>query len=206
LYRYPGVACDVPAIFYSFSFAPNPKWTSFYPPGPEIYNYVQDVCDRFNLTDKIGLNTDIRKCRWLKDEEVWEVQVAHMKPGMGDLSSKERARLVREQGEDSVWTSTEMIRCKILISGVGGLVEPRAAPDDVPGFDKFKGTVFHSARWDYNVDFKDKEVVVLGTGCSSAQLVPRLVREPFNAKSVTQVMRSPPWVVAKAIPPGKLYA
>jgi cation diffusion facilitator CzcD-associated flavoprotein CzcO len=155
------------------------------------------------LIDKIELNTDVRVCRWLKDEEQWEVQLAHMKPGMGDLSSKERARLVREEGEDSVWVSTEVIRCKILISGVGGIVEPKAAPENVPGFDKYKGICFHSARWDYNVDFKDKDVVVLGTGCSSAQLVPRLVKEPFNARSVTQLMRSPPWVVAKLDPPGK---
>lgn len=200
--RYPGVACDVPAIFYSYSFAPNPKWTTFYPPGPEIYNYIQDICDDYGLTDKIELNTDVRVCTWLPDEEVWEVQLAHMKTGMGDLSSKERARRVREDGEDSVWTSTEIVRCKILISGVGGLVEPRNAPEDIPGFKEYEGTCFHSARWDFNVDFKDKNVVVLGSGCSAAQLVPRLTKEPYNAKSVTQVMRSPPWVVPKTIPPG----
>ena len=27
---YPGCACDVPAILYSFSFAPNPNWSRFY--------------------------------------------------------------------------------------------------------------------------------------------------------------------------------
>ena len=50
--RYPGVACDIPAVFYSFSFAPNPNWTIFYPPGPEIYNYLQDVCDKSGITDR----------------------------------------------------------------------------------------------------------------------------------------------------------
>ncbi|KIW06959.1 uncharacterized protein PV09_02618 [Verruconis gallopava] len=200
--RYPGVACDVPAVFYSYSFAPNPKWTSMYPPGPEIYNYLQDICDEYNLTDKIELNTDVRVCKWLPQEECWEVQLAHMKPGMGDLSSKERARRVREEGEDSVWVSTETIRCKILISGVGGIVEPKGAPSNIKGFEKFKGVCFHSARWDDSVDFQGKDVVVLGTGCSSAQLVPRLTKAPFNAKSVTQIMRSPPWVVSKLPPPG----
>lgn len=41
---------------------------------------------------------------------------------------------------------------------------------------------------------------MVGTGCSAAQFVPRLTKE-YNAKSVTQLMRSPPWVVPRAQPP-----
>ena len=33
---YPGLSCDVPARFYSYSFAPNPGWSSRFAPGPEI--------------------------------------------------------------------------------------------------------------------------------------------------------------------------
>lgn len=47
-----------------------------------------------------------------------------------------------------------------------------------------------------------QNVLVIGTGCSAAQFVPHLIKKPFNAKSVTQLMRSPPWVVPKIIPPG----
>lgn len=81
-------------------------------------------------------------------------------------------------------------------------MEPNAWPSSIPGRDTFQGPVFHSARWDHSVDFNNKNVVVVGTGCSAAQFVPRLTKEPYNAKSVTQVMRSPPWVVAKDDPPG----
>jgi cation diffusion facilitator CzcD-associated flavoprotein CzcO len=45
-------------------------------------------------------------------------------------------------------------------------------------------------------------VVVIGTGCSAAQFVPYLTKSPFNAKSVTQLMRTPPWVVPKTSTPG----
>ena len=130
------------------------------------------------------------------------MQLAHMRPGMGDISSKARAKKIQEEGEESVYVSTEIIRCKILISGVGGIVEPKATPDGVKGFENFKGKCFHSARWDTSVDFDNKNVVVVGTGCSSQQLVPRLLQEPYNAKSVTQIMRSPPWVLPKPPPPG----
>jgi cation diffusion facilitator CzcD-associated flavoprotein CzcO len=80
-------------------------------------------------------------------------------------------------------------------------VEPKSFPD-IEGADKFKGETFHSARWDYNVDFNNKDVVVIGTGCSAAQFVPYLTEAPFNAKSVTQLMRTPPWVVPKTPTPG----
>jgi hypothetical protein len=120
--RYPGVACDVPAVFYSFSFSPNPKWTSFYPPGHEIYDYLQDVCDKFGLTEKIELDTEVLGCRWLPTEDLWEVKLQHLVKGTGDLSTKDRERRVQELGDFSVYSSQETVRCKVLISGVGALV------------------------------------------------------------------------------------
>ena len=39
--RYPGCACDVPSHLYSFSFAPNPEWTSTFSPQPEIWDYLR---------------------------------------------------------------------------------------------------------------------------------------------------------------------
>jgi cation diffusion facilitator CzcD-associated flavoprotein CzcO len=138
----------------------------------------------------------------LEDEELWEVTIKHLLPGMGDLGQKDRAKMLQEHGESSVYSCTEKIRTKVVVSCVGGLVEPKGWPEDIPGIKDFKGAMFHSARWDHTVDFNDKDVVVVGTGCSAAQFVPRLTTSPFNAKSVTQLMRSPPWVVNALRPPG----
>lgn len=121
---------------------------------------------------------------------------------MGDLSSKDRAKIVKEKGKTAVYGEAEVVRAKIVISCVGALVEPKGWPDEVPGLDNFQGRVMHSARWDDSVNLNDKNVVVVGTGCSSAQLVPRLCKAPYNARSVTNLMRSPPWVVPADAPPG----
>jgi cation diffusion facilitator CzcD-associated flavoprotein CzcO len=185
-----------PAIFYSFSFCPNPKWTTFHPEGSEIVKYLQDVCEKYKIVDKIQLNTDVRQVRWLESEQVWELTLQHLVVGAGDLSEHQRAQKVRELGPDSVYASQEVIRAKVVASAVGGLVEPKLWPESIPGKDKFQGEIFHSARWRYDVDLKDKDVIVVGTGCSSAQFVPRLTKE-YGAKSVTQLMRSPPWVVPR---------
>jgi cation diffusion facilitator CzcD-associated flavoprotein CzcO len=191
-----------PAVFYSFSFAPNPRWTTFYPPGSEIYAYLEEVCNKYGITDKIQLDTDVTECRWLEEEELWEVTIKHLLPGIGDLSQKDRTKLLQEHGESRAYSCTEKIRTKVVLSCVGGLVDPKGWPEDIPGIKDFKGAMFHSARWDHSVDFNNKDVIVVGTGCSSTQLVPHLITSPFNAKSVTQLMRSPPWVVNPRTPPG----
>ena len=53
--RYPGVACDVPAILYQFSFAPNHEWSHFYARGNEIHDYTKSLVDQFGLRDALRL-------------------------------------------------------------------------------------------------------------------------------------------------------
>jgi cation diffusion facilitator CzcD-associated flavoprotein CzcO len=189
-----------PAPFYSFSFCPNPNWTSLNPEGPEIVKYLQGVCDQYQIVDKIQLNTEVKDCRWLESEQVWELTMIHLIPATGDLSEYDKAQKIKNHGTESVYVHQEVVRAQIVVSAVGGLVEPKSWPESIPGKDKFSGTIFHSARWRHDVDFKDKNVVVVGTGCSAAQLVPELTKK-YGAKSVTQLMRSPPWVVPRPVPP-----
>ncbi len=46
---YPGCRCDVPSHLYSFSFAPNPNWSSTFSPQPEILDYLRGVAARFGV-------------------------------------------------------------------------------------------------------------------------------------------------------------
>ena len=163
---------------------------------------MQSVCEKYQITDKIQCNTDVAELRWLEEDEEWQATLLHMVPGTGDLSGRDRKKLMAEKGREAVYIKEEIVRAKIVCSCAGGFVEPNAWPDDIPGRDHFEGNIFHSARWRCDVDLQDKDVVVVGTGCSAAQFVPRLTKEPYNAKSVTQIMRTPPWVVPRAIPPG----
>ena len=94
------------------------------------------------------------------------MKLQHLVSGVGDLSEHDRAQKIKDHGSRSVYAYQETVRSKILISSVGGLVEPKLWPESIPGNEKFEGQIFHSARWKYDVDLKDKEVVVVGTGCS----------------------------------------
>lgn len=148
------------------------------------------------------MNTDVTEIRWLEDEGLWEVLLTHMASGAGDLSSKERQQRIRDHGRESVYVSQEVVKAKVVVSAAGGLVEPNAFPSSIPGREEFQGEIFHSARWKHEVDLNGKDIVVIGTGCSAAQFMSALTEHPYNVKSITQVMRSPPWVIPKLPPPG----
>ncbi|EXJ86083.1 hypothetical protein A1O1_06452 [Capronia coronata CBS 617.96] len=197
--QYPGIACDVPAILYSYSFAQNPNWTTLFPSGKEIVQYLYDVCEKFEILDKIQYDTSVKSVRWLDDEEEWEVTLEHLAPGVGDLSTSERLARENEAGVESTVLRTETVRAKVVVSAVGGLVEPKP-PLQVPGIETFEGEIVHTARWKPVLDLHDKEVIVIGTGCSGGQVVPQLIKPEYGAKHVTQLMRSPPWAV-EPLPP-----
>lgn len=62
--HYPGVACDVPSHLYSYSFAPNPDWSRWYAPGPEIWDYVRKCAIDFGVYDQITFDTTIASAVW----------------------------------------------------------------------------------------------------------------------------------------------
>lgn len=164
------------------------------PSGSEIVRYLYDVCAKFQILDKIQLDTSVKSVRWLDAAEEWEVLLEHLAPGVGDMSSKERQAIEKEKGPGSTVLRTEIVRAKIVVSAAGGLVEPKP-PLDIPGIDTFEGEIVHTARWNPELNLKGKDVVVIGTGCSGGQVVPNLVKPEYGVKHVTQLLRSPPWVV-----------
>ena len=59
---YPGIACDVPSHFYSYSFALNPEWSHRFAPGPEIRAYFEDVAHRYGVDAMIRYGKEIVRC------------------------------------------------------------------------------------------------------------------------------------------------
>ncbi|KAJ9291052.1 hypothetical protein DTO021C3_1268 [Paecilomyces variotii] len=163
---YPGCACDVPSALYSFSFALNPNWTKLMPSNKEIKEYHDGVVKQYGLREKMVFHTEVRKCVWRDDANCWLLFLIDLETG--NLYTHE---------------------CQILFAATGQLIEPR--PCDFPGASTFKGTIFHSARWDHSVNLEGKNVVVVGNGCTATQIVPSIVKK---TKSLTQIVRSKHWV------------
>lgn len=73
LHSYPGLACDVWAHSYTFSYAPNPDWSASFVGQPEIQAYLARCATQFGLDDHLRLNTPVSSLRCLAGG-TWRVQ------------------------------------------------------------------------------------------------------------------------------------
>jgi len=87
-------------------------------------------------------------------------------------------------------TSTGELTAQVLIAGTGPLSEPSIP--SLPGLEQFRGTVFHSARWNHQHDLRGQRVAVIGTGASAIQFVPRIQPE---VEQLVVFQRTPAWVM-----------
>jgi cation diffusion facilitator CzcD-associated flavoprotein CzcO len=160
---YPGACCDVPSQLYSYSFARNPEWSSSYSPQPEIQAYLQRVAREYGVTERTLLDTELERAVWDEDAQVWRCR-----------------------------TSSGEITARTLITGTGGLHEPRLPA--IEGIDTFTGALFHSSRWDHSADLVGKRVAVIGTGASAIQIVPEVQQV---AAHLDVYQRTAPWVIPR---------
>ena len=161
--RYPGARCDVESLVYCYSFSPiidaEWTWTERYAAQPEIVRYVNFVCDRLDLRKDIRFNSRLAKASFDKATGLWS--------------------FITEKGDT--------YRARHFVSSAG----PISAPiwPDIPDRDKFKGEIYHTAKWpQQEPDFKGKRVGVIGTGSSGTQLIPIVAEQ---AKHLTVFVRTP---------------
>ncbi|HVU06049.1 MAG TPA: NAD(P)/FAD-dependent oxidoreductase [Polyangiaceae bacterium] len=91
-----------------------------------------------------------------------------------------------------VETNRGTFTADVLVSGHGGLSAP--STPDVPGIERFRGAVFHSAAWNHEHSLAGERVAVIGTGASAIQIVPNI--QPV-VKELIVFQRTAPWVVPR---------
>jgi cyclohexanone monooxygenase len=161
--RYPGARCDVPSLFYSYSWSPELRrewrWTNRYAGQAEILRYAQFAADRLDLRKLIQFDTRVAGATFDEKTGRWIVET--------DRGSRLRARFV--------------------IMATGGLSVPNTP--DIPGVADFKGEIFHTARWPQEpVSFDGKRVGIIGTGSSGIQAIPAIAE---TAKQLVVFQRTP---------------
>ena len=71
---YPGIACDVPAHLYTYTFAPNPEWSHAFAPGPEILTYFESVATRYGIDGLIRYSNEVRRLE--HDGNRWRIETS----------------------------------------------------------------------------------------------------------------------------------
>lgn len=157
--QYPGLSCDVPSRWYSFSFALNPDWTHRFSYGPEIQAYMEKTANDFGVVDIVRFNTAVTDLTY--EGPQW--------------------RLTTDAGE--------VVHYDIVISATGILHKP--AFPDIEGLDSFAGDKFHTAQWRHDVPLEGKQVGIIGTGSTAAQIIGAITHK-VGTMNVFQ--RTPQWM------------
>ncbi|MCC2656804.1 MAG: monooxygenase [Panacagrimonas sp.] len=162
--QYPGAACDIVSNLYSYSFAQNPDWSRSFSGSGEILGYIRQLVKRFDLERLIRFGQNVTGMVFDEPAGIWNVNTAD--------GQTHRARAV--------------VMCQGPLSN--------SSWPKIPGLETYRGHKIHSARWDHGYDFRGKKVAVVGTGASSIQIVPELVKQ---AAQVKVFQRTPGWVMPR---------
>ena len=143
---YPGVACDIPSLLYSFSFVKNPSWSRAYPSGTEICEHIEAMTDQHGLRPLIRFNTEVTGLSFDEKTGVWTVKT----------------------------NGRKRFRARTVVLAAGPLADHKFP--EIRGIDSYEGHKIHSASWDHDYDFTGKRVAVIGTGATAVQIIPELVK------------------------------
>ncbi|TBU38967.1 FAD/NAD(P)-binding domain-containing protein [Dichomitus squalens] len=176
--KYPGIACDVPAHCYQFSFEDKRDWTSFYPPGHEIREHLEDVVNKYKLMRYIRLNHEVVRAQYDEPTGKWHVRVRRTDQATGAQEE------IKDVGD-------------VLITAFGAIT--RWNMPDIPGLADFKGELHHTAgytpsgkTWEDDLErWKDKRVGVIGSGSTAIQVVSALAP---HVKELSNYVRGQTWL------------
>jgi cation diffusion facilitator CzcD-associated flavoprotein CzcO len=145
---YPGVRTQTPRDLYCFSDFPMPATYPEWPSGAEVYAYLCDYAEHFDIARLIRFNTNVLEATRL--DGGW------------------RVRLADQLGERTE-TFDELVVC------TGQFSRPKTL--DLPGAESFGGSIMHSSAFVDDKLVKDKDVVVLGYSKSATDVAMQALSE-----------------------------
>ncbi|UPL03045.1 hypothetical protein LCI18_013979 [Fusarium solani-melongenae] len=162
---YPGCACDVPSHNYTYSFEPKADFSGVLASFDEIRDYLETFAGKYDLLRHIRTSHQVLETSWDPLKGQWMVSSTNLRS--------------RETVHD--W-------CHLLVHATGYLNKPMWPK--APGIETFRGPKLHSAQWDDNVSLEGKNVLLVGSGASSAQILPAI--QPI-VNTVKVFVRTPRW-------------
>ncbi|QFU77409.1 NAD(P)/FAD-dependent oxidoreductase [Halioglobus maricola] len=160
---YPGVACDVPAHMYTYSFRGNPEWSNRFARGNEIQTYFRQVAEEFGVAGQIRFGEALERSHYVDGK--WQLHTS--------------------KGND--------FSVDFVVAATGILHHP--VYPDIKGLDSFQGDMWHTARWNHDVDLAGKRVGIIGTGSTACQVIGDIAEQ---CGDLTIFQRTPQWIVKVA--------
>ena len=168
-HKFPGIRSDSDLFTFGYKWKP---WSG--PPiatAGEILKYLDEVLDEQDIRKHIRFRHIVSAATWSSEENLWTLEVRR-----GDT------------GE------TRRFTCNFLWMCQGYYRHSEGYTPDWPGMDRFEGPIVHPQTWPEDLDYKNKKVVVIGSGATAATIIPAMAKDCAH---VTMLQRSPTYFLAK---------
>jgi cation diffusion facilitator CzcD-associated flavoprotein CzcO len=138
--------------------------------GPAILEYVRETASEYGVDGRIRFNHRVVRTEWSSEESLWTVEA------------------LRTDTEETV-----RFTCRFLFMCSGYYRYDEGYTPQFEGRERFRGPIIHPQRWDEELDYTGKRVVVIGSGATAVTLVPAMAE---RAGHVTMLQRSPSYIVS----------
>lgn len=168
LFRYPGIRSDSDMHTLGYNFKP---WIDdkAIAEGPAILKYIHEAASENHIENNIRYQHRVCSANWNSEQQQWNLEV--------DCA-----------GETKRYNSTFILMC----AGYYSYTDPHDA--QLPGLENFQGTVAHPQFWPEDLDYSNKQVVVIGSGATAMTMVPAMADETAH---ITMLQRSPTYIVSR---------
>ena len=170
LFRYPGIRSDSDMHTLGYRFKP---WTAdkSIADGPRILDYLRETITENSIDKKIRYNQQVTKAQWSSEDSRWSLTVT-----------------------DKVSDEVKTFTCGYLFMCSGYYSYKQGFTPEFAGVEKFQGKVVHPQQWPQDLDYKNKRVVVIGSGATAMTLVPAMA---IDVAEITLLQRSPTYVISR---------
>ena len=169
LFRYPGIRSDSDMYTLGYNFKPWRDGKAI-ADGPAILSYLAETARENGIDRHIRYGHLVRSARWSTEDACWTVEAED-----------------RESGQ------TVSIRCGFLMMCSGYYSYRKGYTPEFKGRERFQGEIIHPQYWPEHLDYRNKKIVVIGSGATAVTLIPELAAD---AERVVMLQRSPTYMVS----------
>ncbi len=166
-HKYPGIRSDSDLFTFGYKWKP---WVGApIATAEEILKYLDEVLDEEDIRRHIQYQIKVTDASWSSETKLWTVYA-------DNLASGERLR----------FTTNFMWMCQ------GYYRHAKGYTPEWEGMDNYEGKIVHPQTWPEDLDYKDKHVLVIGSGATAATVVPAMAAD---CKHITMLQRSPTFFI-----------
>jgi cation diffusion facilitator CzcD-associated flavoprotein CzcO len=162
-HKYPGIRSDSDLYTFGYRFKP---WTGApIATADEILKYMGEVIDDNDLGRHIRYHHEVGSASWSTTDNRWTITATET-----------------DTGQAHTFTANFLWMCQ------GYYKFEQGYTPEWPGMDAYRGQIVHPQTWPEDLDYAGKEILVIGSGATTATIVPAMAGA---AKHITVLQRSP---------------